>query len=145
MPFYYYIPGLRPSNNLEQHLMGIDRVELANGYTHSNVFVYMALAIVVLNGIAFANYYYGLFNRPGADKIKWWALHILVVAAIIYGIAFMKGYNMVYSGNINANLPFSESDCHAFATESALLSVLVSLVCTFILKWGSRNNRYIPV
>ncbi len=145
MPFFYYIPGLRPSNNLEQHLMGIDRVDLVNGYTHSNEFVFMALWIVLLNLAAFGNYYYGLFNRPGADKVKWWVVHILAVAAVIYLMAFMKGYNMVHSGNINAAMPFSESDCHAFATESALFSVLASVIWSFILKWGSRINRYIPL
>lgn len=145
MPFFYYIPGLRPSNNLEQHLMGIDRVELTNGYTHPNEFIYMALWIIGLNLVAFGNYYYGLFNRPGANKRSWWGGHVLVVAGLVYLIAFMKGYNMVHSGDINAAMPFSESDSHAFATESALLSVLVSIILTFILKWGSRNNRYVPL
>ena len=144
MPFHYYIPGLRPSNNLEQHLMGIDRIDLVNGYTHPNEYLYTALWMVGLNLLAFGNYYYGFFNRPGADKKKWWALQVLVVAVLVYVIAFLKGYNMVHNGNINAAMPFSESDCHSFAFESAVFSVIASVFFTLLLKWGSRNNRYVP-
>ncbi|RYD53006.1 MAG: hypothetical protein EOP52_02340 [Sphingobacteriales bacterium] len=145
MPFSYYLPGLQPSNNLEQHLKGIDRTDILNGYTQPNEFLYTLLWIIGINLVFFVNYYYGLFNRPGADRKRWWGMHVLLAAALVYGIAFYKAYNMLHSGNVNVTLPFNEGDCHAFATESAVYSILMSLICTFTLKWGSRNNRYIPL
>lgn len=144
MPFNYYVPGLRPSSNLEQHLMGLDRSSPNPEYTEDNAFLMVALLMIALNVLALVNYYYWIFNRHAYSKRIVWFLHVIIIAAIVAAVAYNIPFQALRTNNVNPSYPFTTSDCISFALESAVISIVISIITSALIKWWSRSNKYIP-
>lgn len=113
-------------------------------YGPTNYYLIVALIVVGLNVTVLLNYYYGTFNRYPWNKLGVWALHVLVIAFLAGMAAFSFPYNKLRANNINQDYPYTLNDCLTFAAETAIWSVIISVVLSFFLKRKSTMNRYIP-
>lgn len=129
-------------------------------YDNKNLFNVIGLITISLTVLFVIGYYYlpcWLFNHPRSNR--WWNwLIILVVAGIInFFIAYgwtindflngMIGDCLMYvrdsEGNIVAQLIY-QSDCLLFGVANFLVTILVFILSSLLIKWWSRNCKYSP-
>ena len=130
-------------SNLAEHLSGWDQATV--GYTKANIFS-LAGIIALIIAITLCVAYYYLINHPRFNRWWNWLTVLIIVAVINFGIGFGLALSDVLNGNISSDLlPITWIDCLGFGFANLIIASLFFIICSFIIKWGSRNAKYSPL
>jgi hypothetical protein len=68
------------------------------------------------------------------------------VAALNFGVGFMLTLSDVTKENISSDIAaISWVDCLGFGFANLIVALLFFTICSFVIKWGSRNCKYSPL
>jgi len=128
-------------SDIAEHLRGWNGE--TGDYTNTNLYFGFGL-FVSISAILLCIAYYYIINHPRFNR--WWHwLAVLVFAgflsaSICGGIAFYGLMNNL----ISQDLSVSWTDCLGVGAESFILSAVIFFLCSFVIKWGSRNCKHSP-
>jgi hypothetical protein len=120
-------------------------------YTGSQLFNTYAIALFVCALILVVLYYY--VWKPVRRQRLYWALLLVATGALNFYIAY-HGVNSDYDNGLigscllqdeNGNALINGNDIVGFGMANGLLAILVFVLLSFILKWGSKTVRNYPV
>jgi len=142
--YYWLYTGY--SEGLELHLQGIAYCEEVGDYTHLYASYYNVVGIISLISVGvIGGFFYYLWNPAARMRMKWFLL--FGVTAIIN---FFVGFGIPYSDMINNtySLPdgmsYNGYDCFLFGISNLIVTVCFFIITSYIIRWGSINNKYIP-
>jgi len=139
--FRKFLGGLFNSN-LAEHLSGWD--EATGDYTKANIFS-LAGIIALIIAITLCVAYYYLINHPRFNRWWNWLTILITVAILNFGIGFGLALSDVLKDNISSDIAaISWIDCLGFGFANLIIASLFFIICSFIIKWGSRNAKYSP-
>ena len=139
---------------ISYYLWGYDPVTQA--YTNPNLYNHIGLITIVIS-LCLVVFYYYIFDHPRFCKCWSW----LILLGINCGIGLISGYGFVASkynhgfipqqlmyqfdsdGNIIAYL-IGNSDCWGFGIANLIVSAMCLILFTLLIKWWSRNSKYVP-
>lgn len=130
-------------SNLAEHLSGWD--EIAGDYVKANLFNDIGIWTLIII-VAECVWYYYILNHPRANR-KWiWMIRLGGVALINFFFAFGKVYHDLRAGNVSSDISnISGFECMGFGVVNFILSIFFFTICSFIIKWRSRNCKYSPL
>lgn len=130
-------------SNLAEHLSGWD--ETIGGYSKSNIFSIVGIITLALVIIACVTYYYFL-NHPRQNRWwKWLLIWLLPIAVLNFTIGFGVTFVDMLSENISSDIAdISWLNCLGFGFTNFIISALLFLFISFLIKWGSQNCKYSP-
>jgi hypothetical protein len=130
------------NSNLAEHLSGWD--ETAGDYTKTNLFSLVGTVALTVAIVLCVAYYY-IINHPRFNRVWSWLTVLITVAVLNFGFAFRQTLSDVKNDNISSDLqPITWIDCFGFAFTNLIIASLFFLICSLIIKWGSRNAKYSP-
>lgn len=139
--------------SLAEHLWGYNCSTQI--YDNPNIFnrtgIFCIVTVLVINLI-----YYYIFN-PVRLKHMWWSITLLFAGFINlfigYGIAVTDlndrkigdclMYQLDTEGNVVATL-IDSSNCWMFGISNFIIACILFFLLSFLSKWGSKGNKYIP-
>ena len=138
---YKWFGGLF-SSDLAEHLSGWD--ETAGDYVKTNLFSLVG-AITLCIAILFCVSYYYIINHPRFNRWWNWLSVLFVLAVLNFGIALWLTISDLSKGNISSDIAsVSVVDCISFGFVNLIIGSLFFIICSLIIKWGSRNCKFSP-
>ena len=130
-------------SNLAEHLSGWD--ETVGDYAKSNLFSVVGIVTLAIVLVACVTYYYVL-NHPRQNRWwKWLLFWLLPVAILNFFIAFGITLTDVIADNISSDLlPITWLNCLGLGFTNFIISALLFVINSFLIKWGSQNCKYSP-
>lgn len=130
-------------SNLAEHLSGWD--ETIGDFSKSNIFSIVGIITLTIVLIACATYYYFL-NHPRQNKWwKWLLIWLLPVAVLNFVIGFGITFADILSEKVSSDIAdISWLNCLGFGFTNFIISALLFLFISFLIKWGSQNCKYSP-
>jgi hypothetical protein len=143
--FFDKLPRLGYASDLHKHLKGLDPNSFCESYTGTDIYTWISIWMMGVSLILIINFYYGLLNRPKCSKFIYWLLNILATGTIIFGLAYTRVNDDLNNHNYCEELSFGATDCMLFGMTAAVYAIILSIIISFIIKWGSLHNKKIPV
>jgi len=134
------------SEGLGEHLAGLTFCEELGEYDYvgTNLFNLSGIIALVTAAITTTFFYY-LWNPAAGMRWKWF-----LMLGITAFLNLLVGFAIPYTDLINEyiNLPeglyVSGFDCFLFGVSDFIVSAGFFIILSYIIRWGSRNNKHIP-
>jgi uncharacterized BrkB/YihY/UPF0761 family membrane protein len=131
------------SSNLAEHLSGWD--EATGDYVKTNLFSQIGIFTLAIN-VLFCVLYYYIINHPRWNRAWVWSLVLLAVSVLSLLIGFIVPFHDVLKENISSDLmPIDWKNCIGFGFANFIVSALIFVMFSFIIKWWSRNCKHSPL
>jgi drug/metabolite transporter (DMT)-like permease len=130
-------------SDLAEHLSGWD--DTAGDYTKSNLFSIIGIVALIIAIVLCVAYYY-IYNHPRFNRWWSWLIVLLTVVVVNFGIGFAKMLTDLHNDKISPDIApnISNFDCLGFGLANLIVSASFFIICSFIIKWGSRNCKHSP-
>ena len=125
--------------DLTSQLSGLDG---SGNQPGSDLFFIIGMITLIVVCVICLVYYY-IWDHPRSNRpLIWWLISVITA---LFGNLILVLY-LIFSVLDNAfeGLTILISDCLKFATVNTIVTILGFLVCSFIIHWRSRNNKYSP-
>lgn len=127
-------------SNLAAHLSGWD--EATGDYTKANIFS-LAGIIALIIAVALCVAYYYIINHPRFNRRWSWVTVAVAVAALNFGAGLGLTLSEVTKESDIAAI--SWVDCLGFGFANLIVALLFFTICSFAIKWWSRNCKLSPL
>ena len=111
---------------------------------NENLYLHIGLYMVFIPVAVLTLYYYAV-NSVTFNKWWHWLILVIILALINFGLAYRITYielSYLYEQQ-NSELPYS-SEFVSFALINLIWTIVVSIVWSFLIKWGSKNCKRTP-
>jgi hypothetical protein len=128
---------------LSYYLWGYDPITEA--YTNPNIYNMVGLVTIIVSLIMVVLFYY-IFSHPRLSK--WWSW--LITSGINALIALFVAYGVVETKRINGYIPdslnemISGAECWGFGIANIFVSIILFILLSLMLKWGSKDAKFVP-
>ena len=129
-------------SNLAEHLSGWS--EVTGDYTEANLFFIIGMSSLIIAIVACVTYYY-ILNHPRWNRGFKWLIFLVIVLIVNFLLAFGICYSDLLAGNISSDISaISVAECLGFGLANIIVSIVIFVFCSLIIKWGSRNCKFSP-